>query len=240
MAFRDAIAFAADVPLEEGVRLYEEIATDVAVAKVGLSLFVEHGPKAVERFLQVGARVFLDLKLHDIPNTVELAASRAGALGVSFLTIHACGGQAMMRAALEGARQGASRAGHPTPRILAVTVLTSFAEADLTSIGVPGPVLSQVERLAASAAGCGIDGLVCSAKEAAALRKKFPALFLCTPGIRPEGVASHDQSRAETPAAAIRAGADLLVIGRPLYQAPSPKRAAQDIAAEVAQAIASR
>ncbi|MHB8878815.1 MAG: orotidine 5'-phosphate decarboxylase / HUMPS family protein, partial [Myxococcaceae bacterium] len=122
---REKLAFAADLPLADATALYRDIAPHVGWAKVGLSLFVEHGPAAVQAFLSLGARVFLDLKLHDIPNTVELAAGRAAALGASLLTVHASGGAAMVQAACRGAREGAARKGLPPPRVLAVTVLTS-------------------------------------------------------------------------------------------------------------------
>ena len=127
---RERIALAADLPLTEAQALYEKVAPYVGWAKVGLSLFVEHGPAAVEGFLRLGAKVFLDLKLHDIPNTVELAAARAAELGCGLLTVHASGGRAMLEAARSGVRAGAERKGLPVPRVLAVTVLTSLSDAD--------------------------------------------------------------------------------------------------------------
>ncbi|GMU59825.1 MAG: orotidine 5'-phosphate decarboxylase [Myxococcaceae bacterium] len=231
---RDRLALAADLPLPDALVLYEKVTPHVGVAKVGLSLFVEHGPKAVEPFLAKGARVFLDLKLHDIPNTVELAAARAGALGVSFLTVHASGGRAMLEGAVRGAREGAAKAGHAAPVILAVTVLTSMDDAALAEVGVPAKADAQAERLAALAKAAGVGGLVCSAKEVARVRAAVgPDLVLCTPGIRPAGAAAGDQARVETPGAAIRAGADLLVVGRPIYAAEDPVAAAQAILGEM-------
>lgn len=234
---RERIALAADLPLAEALALYDRVAPHVGVAKVGLSLFVEHGPRAVEEFLRRGARVFLDLKLHDIPNTVELAASRAAALGVAYLTVHASGGDAMLKAAEQGARAGAAKAGHAPPVILGVTVLTSMDDAGLAQTGVQDRAAAQVARLAALAKASGVGGLVCSAREVVDVRGVVGAgMVLCTPGIRPAGVAANDQSRVETPAAAIKGGADLLVVGRPIYAAPDPVVAAQAIEAEVAAA----
>jgi orotidine-5'-phosphate decarboxylase len=235
---RDRLALAADLPLPEAIAVWERVRPHVGVAKVGLSLFVEHGPRAVEAFLARGARVFLDLKLHDIPNTVELAAARAAGLGVSYLTIHAGGGAAMVQAAVMGARAGAAKAGHQPPVILAVTVLTSMDDAALAETGVPGGAASQVARLARLAVDAGATGLVCSAREAAALRASLGAgPVLCTPGIRPAGAAANDQARTETPAAAIRAGSSLLVVGRPITAAADPAMAARAIEEEVTGAL---
>jgi len=227
---RHRIAFAADLALERALEVYGSVSALVGVAKVGLSLFVEHGPKAVEAFQKLGAKVFLDLKLHDIPNTVELAAARAGALGVAYLTIHASGGAEMIRAAVQGAGEGAAKAGHPTPIILAVTVLTSMNDEGLSSIGVNVAAAQQVERLALLAKASGATGLVCSAREVSEVRRAVGSgLILCTPGIRLAGSASNDQARVETPSAAIAAGSDLLVIGRPIAAAPDPVGAARAI-----------
>ncbi|MBF5042561.1 orotidine-5'-phosphate decarboxylase [Aggregicoccus sp. 17bor-14] len=233
-AARSRIALAADLPLAEGLALYARVAPHVGYAKVGLSLFVEHGPAAVRAFQERGAQVFLDLKLHDIPNTVELAAARAAALGVAFLTVHASGGDPMLRAAMRGVRAGAQAAGCAPPRVLAVTVLTSFSPPELQAVGLEGGPEAAAARLAALAVGAGVDGLVCSPREVEGLRRSLgPAPYLCTPGIRPEGAARGDQARAETPAYAVKAGADLLVVGRPIYAAPEPLAAARAIAEEV-------
>lgn len=234
---RERLALAADLPLLEAQALYEKVAPYVGVAKVGLSLFVEHGPAAVEGFLRLGARVFLDLKLHDIPNTVENAARAAGELGVSFLTVHASGGEAMLRASARGVREGAARKGLSAPRLLAVTVLTSLSDAELADIGYREGAQGAVPRLADLCARAGVDGLVCSPREAEALRARLgPQVFLCTPGIRPAGSAAGDQARAETPTFAARAGANLLVVGRPIYAAPDPVAAARAIHDEVSAA----
>ncbi len=234
-AAKDRIALAADLPLAQALSVYGQVAPFVGVAKVGLSLFVEHGPAAVVAFQERGARVFLDLKLHDIPNTVGLAAERAGQLGVAYLTIHAAGGLAMIRAAVEGAAKGAASVGKAPPQILAVTVLTSMSDESLASVGVAGRALEQVDRLAGLALSGGAAGVVCSPREAQLLRVKLRAgAVICTPGIRPEGSAADDQARAETPAAAIHAGASLLVVGRPIYASADPLAAARSIEAEVA------
>ncbi len=235
---RDAIALAADLPLADAIALYDEVKAHVGVVKVGLSLFVEHGPMAVKAFTSKGARVFLDLKLHDIPNTVELAAKAAGSLGVAYLTVHAGGGEHMVRGAVEGSKAGAAAAGVAPPVILAVTVLTSMDDPTLQSVGVEDPALLQVERLAALAAKAGAGGLVCSAREVSEVRRVVgPSLVLCTPGIRPKGVASNDQARVETPASAIAAGATLLVVGRPITQAKDRAAAAKALHDEVASAL---
>ncbi|HZW90344.1 MAG TPA: orotidine-5'-phosphate decarboxylase [Myxococcaceae bacterium] len=237
-AARERIAWAADVPLEDALRTWPQLSPFVGVVKVGLSLFVEHGPEAVRPFRDQGAAVFLDLKLHDIPNTVEGAAAAAGALGASFLTVHASGGEEMVRAAIRGATRGAERAGVPAPRILAVTALTSLSDSEVKALGFGASAAEMAGRLAEVAVKAGAGGVVCSAQEARALRARYPSLFLCTPGIRPAGVAAGDQARVETPAAAIAAGSSLLVVGRALHGAPDPAAAARAVHEEVAAAIA--
>jgi orotidine-5'-phosphate decarboxylase len=235
---RERIALAADLPLAEALSVAARVAPHVGVVKVGLSLFVEHGPRAVEAFLHQGARVFLDLKLHDIPTTVELAATRAAALGVSYLTVHASGGTAMLKAALAGAAAGAASAGVPTPTLLAVTVLTSMTDVAMREVGVPSAPDRQALSLALLASRAGIGGLVCSPREASVLRREVgPTVLLCTPGIRPTGSDVNDQARSETPASAIFAGSDLLVVGRPITSVEDPVAAAQAIEAEVEQAL---
>lgn len=238
-AARERIAFAADLPLREGLSLYGRLAPHVGAAKVGLSLFVEEGPAAVQAFRALGAKVFLDLKLHDIPNTVELAAERAARLQVAYLTVHASGGEAMLRAAVKGAAAGAAARGCAPPVVLAVTVLTSMDEATLRGLGVDRAPAEQARALAELALRSGAGGLVCSAHEAASLKAATGGrLFVCTPGIRPAGAALGDQARVASPAAAVRAGADLLVVGRPIADAADPVAAAAAIEAEVAGALA--
>jgi orotidine-5'-phosphate decarboxylase len=238
LAARDQIALAVDLPLAEGLLAWERVAPHIGVAKVGLSLFVEHGPAAVDAFLNRGAKVFLDLKLHDIPNTVELAATRAGALGVSYLTIHASGGAAMVKAAVQGAAAGALKAGFSPPIVLAVTVLTSMSDSALAEVGVKSTAAVQAESLGRLAVSAGAGGLVCSARETARLRSILgPSVVLCTPGIRPRGADLNDQARTETPRTAIESGANLLVIGRPITGAVDMAVAAKAIETEVASAL---
>jgi orotidine-5'-phosphate decarboxylase len=181
-----------------------------------------------------GLPVFLDVKFHDIPNTVAGAVRAAGRLGVAMLNVHVAGGPAMLRAAVEAAN-GCT----PRPAVLGVTVLTSVDDADLATTGVPHGAHDQVLRLAALAQSCGLDGVICSPQEIAALRSRFGAGFkLVVPGIRPAGSSRADQKRTLGPAAAIAAGADWLVIGRPITAAPDPRAAAATIAVEIAAARA--
>jgi orotidine-5'-phosphate decarboxylase len=239
-AARERIAWAADVPLDEALRLWRLLRPHIGVVKVGLSLFVEHGPAAVRAFRDAGAQVFLDLKLHDIPNTVELAAARASTLGAALLTVHASGGEAMLRAAVTGAGEGAAKAGGVAPpRVLAVTALTSLDDGAVGALGFGSSAAGMAERLAEAAVRAGVGGLVCSAREVPVLRSRYPELFLCTPGIRLPGAATGDQLRTETPSGAIRAGANLLVVGRPLHGAPDPAAAARVLEAEVASTLRS-
>ncbi|HXX29865.1 MAG TPA: orotidine-5'-phosphate decarboxylase [Myxococcaceae bacterium] len=237
---RDHLAWAADVRLGEARALYRRLRPFVSVVKVGLSLFVEEGPRAVEMLRAEQARIFLDLKLHDIPNTVELAAARAAGLGVAYLTVHAAGGPAMLAAALRGAKGGAAAAGLEPPRVLAVTALTSLDDAAVTGLGFGASAAEMAERLASVAAAAGVGGLVCSAREVAELRRRHPDLFLCTPGIRPPGADAADQARTETAEAAIRSGANLLVVGRPLHGAADPVAAARSLHEAVAAALGER
>jgi orotidine-5'-phosphate decarboxylase len=206
--------------LAEGVRSH------VGGLKLGLEFFNAHGPDGVRPFVELGLPVFLDLKYHDIPNTVAGAVRAAAGLGVSILNVHAQGGAAMMRAALEAAK-GVS----PATRIIAVTMLTSLGDEDLPGLGLKPPVGDQVLRLAALAQQCGLDGVVCSAHEIARLRKELgPDFLLVVPGIRPAGSALGDQRRVMGPAEAQRSGASVLVIGRPITSAADPALAARDIA----------
>jgi orotidine-5'-phosphate decarboxylase len=230
---RARLAFAADVALPAAQMIYGSIRPWVGTVKIGLSLFVEHGPAAIEAFLAERANIFLDLKLHDIPNTVELAARRAGALGVSYLTVHAQGGAAMLKAAVAGSAEGAERAGFAAPKILAVTVLTSLKDEDLKSAGHTREMQDVATRLAELASASGVHGVVCSPHEASAIRARFPSLFICTPGVRPSGEETQDQARAHTPKAAIAAGSNLLVVGRPIYEAADAAQAAERICDEI-------
>lgn len=217
--------------LPEAGALVERLAGTVGMFKVGAQLFTAAGPAAIEMVQKRGGRVFLDLKYHDIPATVGGAVHEAARLGVTLLTVHASGGTAMLRAAAEAA----ATAGRERPRILAVTVLTSLDRAALhRELGVPMAVEGQVVHLAVLAREAGCDGVVASPREAARLRALLgPGVLIVTPGIRPAGVGADDQARVATPGAACRAGADYLVVGRPITGAPDPAAAAEAILREI-------
>lgn len=231
----DRILCAADSPrLDEVLLLGELLAGEVGAIKLGSEFFTAHGPDGVRRVAEAGSRVFLDLKYHDIPNTVAGAVRAASALGCALATVHASGGAAMLRAAAEAA----AGAGPGRPRLLAVTVLTSLDGDDLAAVGQAGPVEGQALRLARLAAENGMDGVVCSPREAAAIRSELGgALALVVPGIRPDWAGLDDQKRVLTPAAAVAAGADHLVVGRPITAAADPAGAARRIADEIAGAL---
>ena len=197
--------------------------------KVGKELFVSAGPDVVHKLQERGFEVFLDLKFHDIPNTVAGACRSAARLGVWMMNVHASGGEAMMRAA----REAIAHVARP-PLLIAVTILTSLGDEDLAHVGFTGDTAENVERLARLARACGLDGVVCSAQEAAALRHATGADFtLVTPGIRLEGAPADDQSRVVTPREAIRLGADYLVIGRPITQSKDPVATLESIRASL-------
>jgi orotidine-5'-phosphate decarboxylase len=198
--------------------------------KVGSELYTAAGPALVEKLQQSGFGVFLDLKFHDIPNTVAGSCLAAADLGVWMINVHALGG----RATMEGARSALARK-RAAPKLVAVTLLTSIGAADMGEMGLAGDPREAVSRLARLAQACGLDGVVCSAQETAALRGQLGAGFwLVTPGIRPEGAAADDQKRVATPRQAIAGGADYLVIGRPITRAPDPLAALRAINAEIA------
>jgi orotidine-5'-phosphate decarboxylase len=201
--------------------------------KVGLELFVAEGPSVVRELRRRDFSVFLDLKLHDIPNTVAGAVRSVAALGAEFLTVHAAGGPAMLEAAAEAAASCPN-----APQLLAVTVLTSMDQLQLAAIGIDHSPENQVLRLAETAAEAGITGFVASAEEVSALRQHYPAATLVIPGIRPAGAAIGDQKRIATPAAALAAGATYLVIGRPITQAADPAAATNSILEEMQHAAA--
>ena len=227
-AVRDRLALALDVDdLVAATRLARQLKPYFGVAKVGLELFSATGPDAVGALAEMGFKVFLDVKLHDIPNTVEPAARVLGSLGASYLTLHAFGGADMLRAGVEGLAAGADAAGLDSPTALAVTILTSDHDA-------PSHILPKRVQIALEG-GCG--WLVCAAGDVREARQYAPRMETIVPGIRPLGSASHDQARAATPAAAIAAGADVLVIGRAVTQADDPVAAAAAIADEVAAAL---
>jgi orotidine-5'-phosphate decarboxylase len=215
----DALAFA------------ERLSPGECGLKVGKELFTSAGPGLVRDLVGRGFGVFLDLKYHDIPNTVAGACAAAAKLGVAMMNVHASGGRAMMTAA----REAIERSGH-RPLLIAVTVLTSLADRDMRELGIDATAQAHALRLALLAKDCGLDGVVCSAQEAPALRAACgPAFKLVTPGIRPADAAKDDQARIVTPAAAVRNGADYLVIGRPVTQAPDPAATLASINASLAQ-----
>lgn len=212
--------------LVSALRTARELQPCFRVAKVGLELFAAAGPDAVGSLADLGYDVFVDLKMFDIPTTVRRAARVVGALGASYLTLHARDDAPMLRAGVEGLREGARQAGLPEPTALGVTVLTSDR-------GAPAHVLP---RRVALAVECGCTGIVCAAADLHDARQLAPRLTTVVPGIRPAGSPTHDQARAATPAEAIAAGADLLVIGRAVTEADDPRAAAEAICDEVAGA----
>jgi orotidine-5'-phosphate decarboxylase len=226
----DRLIVALDFPdAGSALALVDRLEGSTSWFKVGLELYIAEGNSLVAELKRRGCSVFLDLKLHDIPNTVAGAVGSAARLGVDMLTVHAGGGPAMLEAAAAGAEE--------RPDLLAVTVLTSMDSAQLEATGIRDSPSVQVERLATMALNCGVEGIVCSPVEIANLRRRVgnePLLVI--PGIRPEGSASNDQRRIATPAAAIAAGASYLVIGRPITQAADPLSAVQAILSEMQMA----
>jgi len=233
----EKLIVALDVPRRDrALLLADQLRGYAGVFKIGLELFSAQGPAVVRELVQLGGRVFLDLKLHDIPNTVRSAACELARLGASMMTVHASGGRAMMKAALEGARAGAGAG--PPPLVLGVTALTSLAEDDLADIGWHESSEVVVLRLASLARAAGLGGVVASQQEAASIRRNCgPGFAIVTPGIRPAEASRDDQARASTPEAAIRAGADFLVVGRPITQAADPAGAARAIVSQIEAAL---
>jgi orotidine-5'-phosphate decarboxylase len=232
---RQRLIVALDVPTAEAaLALADRLADQCQWFKVGLELFIAAGPAIVEKLVSRGHSVFLDLKLHDIPNTVASAVRTASSLGASMLTIHAAGGPAMLAAARDAANGMAA-----PPELLAVTVLTSMDQEQLKAIGVSATPQDQVALLAKIGLQAGIRGFVCSPEEASALRTLAgPESVLITPGIRPAGADKGDQQRIATPTYAIEQGASYLVVGRPITQAADPALAAEAILLEIAEAMA--
>lgn len=232
----DRIFVALDMADVEGARaMAARLEGLVGGLKLGLEFFMAQGPAGIRAAMEGSSLpLFLDVKLHDIPNTVAGAVRSVAPLAPAFLTVHAAGGPSMLRAAAEAAREEASRLGVARMRILAVTVLTSLGEDDLVATGQQGPAADQVKRLALMAQQHGADGIVCSPAEVAALRAVLPADFtLMVPGIRPSWAAAGDQKRVMGPAQALAAGADRLVIGRPITADADPRQAALRIAREL-------
>lgn len=241
MSAREKLIVALDLPgAGAAARVAEKLRAHVGMFKVGSQLFTAEGPVVVRYLLASGEKVFLDLKFHDIPNAVRAAAREAAQLGASMLNVHALGGRKMMEAALEGARQASVSLRRPRSLVLAVTVLTSLAGQDLDELAIAGNPEDAVVRLARLAQQAGLDGVVASPREIVAVRRACGDRFLVvTPGIRPAAAASNDQARFSTPEEAIHAGADFLVVGRPITEAPDPPAAADAIVAEMEKALAS-
>jgi orotidine-5'-phosphate decarboxylase len=242
MPAKEKIIVALDVSsADAALRVAQKLHGHVGMFKVGKEVFTAEGPAVARNLLAEGNKVFLDLKFHDIPNTVRAAAQQAGMLGVSLITIHASGGRKMIAAAVEGVRAAAKERGVAQPaRVLAVTALTSLGAEDLAEIGFRGSPEEVVVRLAQLARSAGADGVVASPREIAVIREACgPNFLIVTPGIRPAAGTSDDQARTATPESAIRAGADFLVIGRPITGSPDPAAAADAIAVEMETALTS-
>jgi len=226
---RERLIVALDVSSASAARqIVSAVGESALTYKVGMQLYTAEGPQVVRDLIASGRRIFLDLKFHDIPNTVAAAVREAAQLGVSMLTVHASGGGTMLRAAAEAARH------NPQLKLLAVTVLTSMDDRDLDQIGVRGNVVDTVLRLSALALANGCHGVVASAREAAHLRKELGTDFaIVTPGVRPPGSGVADQVRVVTPAEAIAAGASHIVVGRPITEAPDPGAEARAILEQI-------
>ena len=219
---------------EEAIELVRKLKDQVAYFKVGLQLFTAAGPTIIKEILQEGAEVFLDLKFHDIPNTVTQAAVEAGRLGVGMMTLHSLGGEVMMRQTRETLQEYSSREGWPCPKLLAVTILTSIDPKALLSLGIDHALDQEVLQLAKSAQAAGMDGIVSSPRELRLLRQAgLEGLLFVTPGIRSAEAGTDDQRRTMTASEAIEEGADYLVVGRPITQSPDPVKAAQTLLGEV-------
>jgi orotidine-5'-phosphate decarboxylase len=235
------LIIALDFPqLEPALALARQIAPRVGMLKVGLELFNSAGPPAIESLRAGGARIFYDSKFYDIPNTVAGAAAAAGRLGVSMFNVHALGGRAMMEAARDAALRGAAEAGFPPPLVIAVTIVTSLGERELRDeFGLAESPEDLVLRLASLAKESGLDGVVCSVREVPDIKRACGTDFLTvTPGIRPAWAAAGDQVRVSTPQEAIAAGADYLVVGRPVTRADDPAQALAKLLAEMTDAAA--
>ncbi|MGH6877105.1 MAG: orotidine-5'-phosphate decarboxylase [Rhizomicrobium sp.] len=228
-ATRNPLFVALDTPaVPRALELARAVAPYVGGLKVGLEFLTATGPDGLRRIVELGLPVFADVKFHDIPNTVAGASRALAAQGAAFFNVHASGGAAMMRAARDAIGNG-----EPRPKILGVTILTSLSGDDLAALGFGGTARERVVRLAALAQASGLDGVVCSAEEIEWVRERCgPDFLIVTPGLRPKGAALADQRRVRTPAEALRAGADILVIGRPVTAAADPAEVAHAIAAE--------
>jgi orotidine-5'-phosphate decarboxylase len=234
---RDRLIVALDLPTPSAAKkIVGELGSEVSTFKVGMQLFTAAGPAFVRELVAEGRKVFLDLKFHDIPNTVAEAVRSASQLGVSMLTVHAAGGAKMLAAAAQAAAER-----KPAPLVLAVTVLTSLTDADLEQTGVSGRALDHVLRLASLARASGCGGVVASPREVREIRRELGEGFaIITPGVRPQAAAKGDQARVATPTEAIAAGASHIVVGRPIIEAADAKAAAQAILREIVEARSTR
>ena len=236
---RERLIFALDVStIEEARRWVKLIKNHVGMFKVGFEFFTAFGPGAVRAVQEEGGEIFLDLKFHDIPNTAAMAAMNAARLGVGIINLHATGGLRMMERVVTVVNEGCEAEGRERPLLLAVTLLTSLAEGDLEEVGITGPVGERVVELASLAKRAGMDGVVASPHEVRPIRERLGDDFvILTPGIRPSGSRSDDQRRAMTPAEAIGAGSDYIVVGRPIRLSEEPVGAAEAILAEIEGAV---
>lgn len=221
--------------LDEAYRLAQEVAPHVGAIKLGLQFFTAHGAAGVRILSEQRQPIFLDLKFHDIPNTVAKAIEATAGINTFMMTVHTAGGRAMLQRAIDASMAVAEATGQERPLIIGVTVLTSMDQDDLDMVGVRSPLHEQVLRLADLAQSSGLDGVVCSPYEIEMIKRQCGQEFkLIVPGIRPEGSAQGDQKRTLTPKEAVAKGADYIVIGRPITDAPDPAKAAQDILASLA------
>lgn len=235
MKAKERLIVALDVKTpEEAERLIDVLSPEVDVFKVGIAPFTGYGQVVLNKLEEAGKKVFLDLKFHDIPNTVKNAAYVSAAKGVFMLNFHCIGGENMLRAAVEGAREASAALGKKPPILLGVTVLTSMDESQMKSIGLAGSVEEKVVEFARLARRAGLDGVVASAQEAAVIKENTGKDFVVvTPGVRPDWAAAGDQKRIVTPKKAMENGADYIVVGRPIIQAPDPREAARRIIEEM-------
>jgi orotidine-5'-phosphate decarboxylase len=234
---QDRLIIALDFPdLSRALEVGRQVAADVGLLKVGLELFTSAGPAAITELRKLGVGIFYDAKLYDIPNTVAGATAAAARLGLSIINVHALGGAAMMAAAREAAHHGAREAGFPPPRVIGVTVVTSLGDREVQQeLGMPETARSAALRLARLAKEAGLDGVVCAVHEVQEIKRICGTNFLAvTPGIRPARAEPGDQTRIATPRQAIEAGADYLVVGRPVTRARDPQQAIAEIVAEMA------
>ncbi len=232
---RERLIFALDVEhFGEAQRLVGLLRGHIGLFKVGKQIFTHAGPKVVDMIRRKGEHVFLDLKFHDIPNTVAKASEEAAKLGAAMFTVHSMGGYEMMKQAVKSSRNVAKQLNVPKPLILAVTILTSMDQATLEEVGINTPLEEQVIRLVTLAQSAGVSGVIASPREISLIREHCGSDFLIvTPGVRPASAAKDDQKRTLTPGEAVRAGADYIVVGRPIKDADDPVRAADEIVKEI-------